>query len=82
MIEIFTTSIENKAQVRDIHKIFEIDYPKLKIDFDLEDIQTTHPFGQSIMRVEGTIISPENIIVIINNQGFECEILEDKISNQ
>jgi len=79
MIEVFTTNIQDKAQAKAIQKILENNFKELKINFDLEDSNNTYPCGHSIMRVEGSLITPENIITIINLQGFECGILEDKI---
>lgn len=79
MIEIFTTNIQDKAQAKAIQRILKNSFMELKINFDLENSNNTYPCGHSIMRVEVRIIIPESIITIINNQGFKCEILEDKI---
>ncbi len=69
MIEIFKTNIQNKIQATEIEKQILKQFPYLKINFDLEDVD-------KVLSVEGTIFDANKIIKILNNNHFECEILK------
>ena len=79
MIEVFTTNIQSKIQAENILKTLEKSFPELKINFDLSETKFPYPCGHSILRVEGNTINSESIISIINQSGFKCDILEDKV---
>jgi hypothetical protein len=69
MIEVFKTNIQNKTQTEEIkRKIFK-QYPSLKINFDLEDID-------NVLRVEGNVFDSSEIIKVLINNNFECEIMK------
>lgn len=67
MIEVFKTNIQNEKQSENIKLQILKKYPKLKIDFDIEDID-------KVLRVEGEFDISE-IIKIIVLLGFACEIM-------
>lgn len=79
LVEVFTTNIQSKIQAGRILKKLEKSFPKLKINFDLSKTRLPYPCGHSILRVEGNEINSENIISIMNQSGFMCDILEDKV---
>lgn len=79
MIEVFTTDIQTQAQVKRILHIIGGQFPELKINFDLNESDVPYPCGHTILRVEGVSIQPEQIISTVNNSGFKCDVLEDKI---
>jgi very-short-patch-repair endonuclease len=79
MTEIFITNIQAKVQADTILNSFKKDNPNLKINYDLNDTELTFPCGHTILRVKGNQVNPENILTSINNLGFKCETLEDKI---
>lgn len=68
MIEIFKTNITRKSQTAKVKNIILKEYGKLKIDFDLEDID-------NILRIEGALFEPEKIISQLEDCGFYCEVL-------
>jgi hypothetical protein len=79
MIEVFITDIQNVTQSERILSIIQNENVELKINFDLNETNFSFPCGHTILRVEGDKINSEKILVSVRNQGFKCEILEDKI---
>jgi hypothetical protein len=79
MVEVFITDIENKNQVDKIISLIKNANKALKINFDLNETNLPFPCGHTILRVEGVEINSNKIISIVKKQGFNCEILEDKI---
>lgn len=78
-VEVFTTNIQSKIQTERILKMLESSFPKLKINFDLSETEQPYPCGHTILRVEGNTINSEKIIEIVNQSGFICDILENKV---
>ncbi|SNZ00415.1 hypothetical protein SAMN06265377_2239 [Flagellimonas pacifica] len=81
MVEVFITNVKEPKQAEETLKVLEHTLPKFKINFDLEDFEKPYPCGHSILRIEGSSINNKKIIQIIQNEGFKCEILEDKLYN-
>ncbi|UJH90948.1 hypothetical protein LZ575_20020 [Antarcticibacterium sp. 1MA-6-2] len=79
MIEIFTTNIPNQNLGNEIIKILKRSFFDLKIDFDIEAPIGNYPCDHSILRVEGKSIDPQGIVSTLNDIGYKCHILEDKI---
>lgn len=82
MIEVFITDIQNNIQADIILNNIQKDNTDLKINFDLNDTDLSFPCGHTILRVEGNKINSDKIMVSVRKQGFNCEILEDKICTQ
>jgi hypothetical protein len=68
-VEVFKTNIQNSRQATLILKILGQLFPRCRINFDLSDCD-------KILRVEGTIASPEKIIEVVTTNGYRCEVLE------
>lgn len=81
MIEVFTTSIQNKIQTKKILKTFKSSFPQWKVNFDIDETKLPYPCGNSILRVEGKTINTEKVMLVLNKSGFKCDILEDKVCN-
>ena len=79
MIEIFITNIQDSIQADKVKTSIRNHYSDLKINLDLNETGFLFPCGHTILRVEGDKINSDEIIVIVNQLGFKCEILEDKI---
>jgi hypothetical protein len=79
MVEVFSTNVQTKMQAEGILKVLESSFPESKINFDLDDLESTSPCCHSILRVEGAAIYSEIVISIVNKAGYMCDILEDKI---
>jgi hypothetical protein len=69
MIEVFKTNIQNNTQTEEIERQIFKQFPSLKINFDLEDVD-------KVLRVEGNIFNSSEIIKVLINNNFECEIME------
>ncbi|UPT70927.1 MAG: hypothetical protein M0D53_00455 [Flavobacterium sp. JAD_PAG50586_2] len=79
MVEVFITDIQNNIQEDIILNNIQKDYTDLKINFDLNETDLSFPCGHTILRIEGNKINSDKIMETVRNQGFNCEILEDKI---
>ena len=82
MVEVFITDIQSNIQADFILKNIQKDNTNLKINFDLNETDLSFPCGHTILRVEGSNINSDKIMVSVRQQGFHCEILEDKICTQ
>jgi hypothetical protein len=82
MVEVFITDIQNNIQSDIILDNIQKDNTDLKITFDLNETDLSFPCGHTILRIEGNKINADKIMVAVRKQGFNCEILEDKICTQ
>jgi hypothetical protein len=69
MVEVFKTDIRelgiSEIVLRKLHEHF----PKYEVNFDLEDCDR-------ILRVEGNNVRPGEVIRILTDNGYYCEVLE------
>lgn len=79
MIEVFITDIQYKNQTDRVINAIQNENASLKINFDLNETELSFPCGHTILRVEGDNINSAKILTAVNNLGFNCEILEDKV---
>ncbi len=68
MIEVFKTNVIKKSQAKTLLKILEQRFNDFKINFDLSDCD-------KVLRVQGQTISFEEIIELVNANGYQCEVL-------
>lgn len=68
LVEVFKTNVHNKQEARvlieKIYQRFELKH----VNFDLEDCDR-------ILRIEGDVIDPEDVLRFLNLQGVSAEIL-------
>jgi len=69
MIEVFKTNVVKPSQAKTILKILQENFNDFKVNFDLADCD-------KVLRVQGKRISPEEIIKLVNANGYQCEILD------
>ena len=69
MVESFKTNVQKKAQSKMLLCILSEAFPSFKINFDLSDCD-------KVLRVEGEIMEPLRIMILVKEYGFECEILD------
>jgi tRNA G26 N,N-dimethylase Trm1 len=69
MIEVFKTNVVKPSQAKTILKILQENFNDFKVNFDLADCD-------KVLRVQGKSISPEEIIKLVNANGYQCEILD------
>lgn len=82
MVEVFITDIQNNIQADIILNSIQKDNTGLKMNFDLNETDLSFPCGHTILRIEGSKINIDKILKTVRNQGFKCELLEDKICTQ
>ena len=69
MVEVFKTNVQKKAQGKMLLCILSKAFPSFKINFDLSDCD-------KVLRVKGDNIEVLRIMILINEYGFKCEILD------
>lgn len=69
MVEVFKTNIQKKAQSRILYGALTAAFPACKINFDLTDCDR-------VLRVEGDDVEAMRIMIVVNEYGFTCEVLD------
>ena len=69
MVEVFKTNVQKKAQSKMLLCILSDAFPLLKINFDLSDCD-------KVLRVEGENMEALRVMILVNEYGFNCEILD------
>ena len=69
MVEVFKTNVRKKAQSKMLLCILSKAYPSFKINFDLSDCD-------KVLRVEGDNMEALRIVILVNEYGFKCEVLD------
>jgi hypothetical protein len=70
LVEVFKTNVQEAQQAKLLVDLLLEHLPGGRINFDLEDCD-------KILRVQRHEISSAEIISLLNQQGFHCEILSD-----
>ena len=68
MVEVFKTNVEELKASKQIIQLLLEQFPSHKINFDLDDCD-------KILRVDGNNIPAKKVIELVNENGYECEIL-------
>ncbi len=68
MVEVFKTNVQKSVQSKILLTILCEKFTGFKINFDLTDCD-------KILRVEGECIDAEKIMMLMKDNGFECEVL-------
>ena len=69
MVEVFKTNVQKKSQSKMLLCILSKAFPSFKINFDLSDCDR-------VLRVEGDNLEALRIVMLINEYGFRCEVLD------
>ena len=69
MVEVFKTNVQKKIESKMLLSILSEAFPSLKINFDLSDCD-------KVLRVEGDNMEALSIMILIQEYGFKCEILD------
>ena len=70
MVEVFRTNVRRVAAAKEIVALLLRNFPDSKINFDLEDCD-------KVLRVEGNDFQPGKIVMLVNENGFQCHVMED-----
>ena len=69
MIEVFATNVQEAAEASRLVTLLTRQYPGTRINFDLADCD-------KILRVEGKNFSADSIILLLEETGYACAVLE------
>ncbi len=69
MVEVFATNVEEVAKANRLVAVLQQHLPGCRINFDLEDCDR-------ILRVEGPIFNPSQVLQLVTNDGVNCWLLE------
>ncbi|RYE25575.1 MAG: hypothetical protein EOP51_03645 [Sphingobacteriales bacterium] len=69
MVEVFKTNVQEQVHAADLVTLFHRRFPGNRINFDLEDCDR-------ILRIEGDVFCSDTIKALMNEQGFQCAVLE------
>ncbi len=69
MVEVFKTNVRKSAQSKVLLSILSEAFPSFKINFDLSDCD-------KVLRVEGDNMEALPIMILVEEYGFTCEILD------
>lgn len=69
MIKIFKTNVTHATDENHLlENVLQLKYPHFKINFDLEDCD-------KILRIDGTDFDTNELVVLMDTNGFLCEEL-------
>jgi len=69
MVEVFKTNVKKVRDAKVLVKKLLVHLPKSKINFDLADCD-------KVLRIESKTISPDKIIILLQENGYQCQVLE------
>lgn len=69
MIHVFKTSVKNKAQIKKLKPVLNLNFQDIKWNFDLEDCD-------KILRIESKKNITKKVINLLKSHYFDCIELE------
>jgi hypothetical protein len=69
MVEVFKTSVVERAQAEAILSALVNSFPTIRPNFDLDDCD-------HVLRVEGIGFTAAQIIKLLRCNGYHCEVME------
>lgn len=69
MVEVFKTNVRRISQANKLVSLLLQHFPNNKINFDLHDCD-------KILRVKGENFLPEKVMMLVEENGFTCKVLE------
>jgi hypothetical protein len=72
MIEVFKTNISTPSEAATIVQLLLQEFPTFEIHFDLQDCDR-------VLRIAQCTARAEDIIRLVQNQGFWCEVMDDQV---
>ncbi|MEP2024192.1 MAG: hypothetical protein ABJH98_05985 [Reichenbachiella sp.] len=79
MIHVFITDIQTEAQSKKTLDHLNNQFPQLTFHFDLNETNKPYPCGHTVLRIAGDLAHPNWIKAELSQQGFSCDLLEDKV---
>ncbi|MCW3465223.1 hypothetical protein [Chitinophaga nivalis] len=69
MVEVFKTNVGEVARAKELVILLQQHFPDSRINFDLED-------RDRILRIEGPCCLPSAVVLLLEQQGVRCVVLE------
>lgn len=69
MVEVFKTNVDNTEEADLIINRLQHLFPEATINFDLSDCDR-------ILRIESGLIQKQNVIEIVGELGYSCDVLD------
>ncbi len=69
MVEVFKTNVQKLKQAKELVEVLHQYFPGNRINFDLQDCD-------KVLRVEGNNFIPGQVMKLVNQNGFSCNMLE------
>lgn len=69
MVEVFKTNVRLKKEAALLLSLLQQQFPDHRINFDLDDCDR-------ILRVEAGSVEPASVIAVLEENGFDCTVLE------
>jgi hypothetical protein len=69
MVEVFKTNVQRNEQAKELIFLLQQKFPESKINFDLDDCD-------KVLRIEGTNFISCNVMNVLKERGFMCNVLE------
>jgi hypothetical protein len=69
MVEVFKTNVRKMSQANKLVSLLLRHFPNSRINFDLHDCD-------KILRVKGENFIPEEVMILVKENGFSCNVLE------
>ena len=68
-VEVFKTNVLETSEAEELVGTLLFHLPECTVNFDLDDCD-------KILRVKGYKYNPEYVVQLLNERGFQCEILQ------
>jgi hypothetical protein len=68
-IEVFKTNVRDERQAEELKAVLLSHFPGSRVNFDLDD-------HDRVLRLEGPDLKAEKVMVLANEKGIACNILE------
>ena len=69
MVEAFITDVQKKTQSKMLIHVLSETFPSCSINIDFSD-------RDKVLRIEGENIETSAIMILVNEHGFRCDILQ------
>ncbi|OQP65932.1 hypothetical protein A3860_15190 [Niastella vici] len=69
MVEVFKTNVQEFSEAQKLVVLLRRHFPGTKINFDLDDCD-------KVLRVEGSNLRIEKVMMLVMEKGFLCTVLD------
>lgn len=69
MVEVFKTNVRKRSEAKGLIALLQKHFPGSQVNFDLDDCD-------HVLRIEGSGLAPDKVMMLLEEKGFDCDILE------